>query len=130
MTLEEALEVAIATRQVERVDLLLSRFDCTLTPWCKLPPEYCRTATEQSIRHLREATEVVVLVNDDTRKIVDKAVVAAAQNCHLDIAKLLLPSWFHVVQNVLDAGASNGHLCIVMYMVQHAARLGYAGRYS
>ncbi|KAF1778844.1 Ankyrin repeat-containing domain [Phytophthora cactorum] len=147
MTPEEALEEAVATRQVNWVEELVDRFECTLTD----AVVHAATIGLQDIVELllnktfgidEEATEVEVVIDDDTGDLVEKAIVAAAQNSHLDIVKLLLPlvigrsrrdyssSWFRVVRSVLDAGAANGHLKVVQYMVQHAARNGYAGRYA
>ncbi|KAF4029429.1 hypothetical protein GN244_ATG18870 [Phytophthora infestans] len=122
MTSEEALEVAIATRQVEQVEELLSRFDCTLIDAVVQAAsiglqEIVELLLNKVFGIYEEATEVEVLANDETRKLVDKAVVA---QLNIYIVKLLLPqviglphreyssSWFNVVQNVLDAGRRIG----------------------
>ncbi|KAG6962803.1 hypothetical protein JG688_00008432 [Phytophthora aleatoria] len=90
MTPEEALEEAVATRQVNWVEELVDRFECTLTD----AVVHAATIGLQDIVELllnktfgidEEATEVEVVIDDDTGDLVEKAIVAAAQNSHLDI---------------------------------------------
>ncbi|ETI46646.1 hypothetical protein F443_08968, partial [Phytophthora nicotianae P1569] len=83
MTPEDALQEAVATRQTEWIKQLLGRFDCALT-------DAVVQAATLGLRDIVElllnktfgiddvATHVEVLVNDDTRALEEKAVMAAA----------------------------------------------------
>ncbi|KAL3667725.1 hypothetical protein V7S43_007278 [Phytophthora oleae] len=142
MTPEEALKEAMTTHQLDWMKQIIARFDCDLT---EIMVQAAATDQHDVVElvltdgfDFDEDTDLFAIeATDDTKNVLKKGILAAAQNGHLDIVKLLLQivlglwsRWFSVVRDVIDEAAANGQVNVVKVMVPHAFILGYATQYS
>ncbi|KAL4158846.1 hypothetical protein PRNP1_004620 [Phytophthora ramorum] len=138
MTPEEAMEEAARTGQLDWLDELLVEYDCSV------PNPFVVAAANGQLNIVRVL--VFELKNDDEEMdpeywgALKMAVVAAAENGHVEVVENLLPELIpfliektnkmyevlSTAQEALEGAASNGHLDMVRFNIEHARANEYA----